>query len=86
MVRGVNKRVVEVVNLDHEYFERAILFVREPQQDREEPLLRQEAGRYLRGLRYHPGKKGLLLRWGLLCCQLAGAAAVGAGLMALLHP
>ena len=86
MVRGVNKKVVEVVDLDHEYFERAILFVRELQGDREEPMLRQEAGKYIRGLRYRPGRKGMRLRWGLGLLKLGGAAAMGAGLMHLLSP
>ena len=85
MVRGVNKKIVEVVDMDHEYFERAILFVRELQQDREEPLLRQEAGRYIKGLRYRPAKKRLPVK-AVALLRLGGAAARGAALMALLHP
>ena len=50
MVRGVNKKMVEVVEMDHEYFERAILIVREMQQEKDEPLLRQEASRYIKNL------------------------------------
>ncbi len=81
MVRGVNKKVVEVVEMEHEYFERAILFVKEHQSDREDPLLRQEAGRYIKELRYRPGKRGRFGRWALLIFELGCAAAIGAVVM-----
>ncbi len=86
MLRGVNKKMVEVVEMDHEYFERAILIVREPMQERDEPLLRQEASRYVKNLRYRPGKKKLLSGRALVLFRMGGAAAAGAALMALLHP
>lgn len=86
MVRGVNKKIVEVVEMDHEFFERAILFVKEPQQERDEPLLRQEAGRYLKNLRYRPAGGRRLSRRVLGWFRLGGAAAAGAVLMALLRP
>jgi len=86
MVRGVNKKMVEVVEMDHEYFERAILIVRPPQQQQEEPLLRQEASRYIKSLRYRPSGKKQLSGRALMLFRLGGAAAAGAALMALLHP
>ncbi len=84
MVRGVNKKVVEVVDMEHEYFERAILFVKEQQNDREDPVLRQEAGRYIKELHYRPGRRGRFGRWALLLFQLGCAAAVGAAVMGFL--
>lgn len=86
MVRGVNKKMVEVVEMDHEYFERAILIVREMQQEQDEPMLRQEASRYIKNLRYRPSGKKLLAGRALALFRLGGAAAAGAALMALLHP
>lgn len=86
MVRGVNKRMVEVVEMDNEFFERAILIVKEPQQERDEPLLRQEASRYVKNLRYHPAARRRFAGWALAAFRLGGAAAAGAALMALLHP
>ncbi|MBQ8669900.1 MAG: hypothetical protein IJ508_01465 [Oscillospiraceae bacterium] len=86
MVRGVNKKMVEVVEMDHEYFERAILIVREMQQEKDEPLLRQEASRYIKNLRYRPTKKKNFNGRALMLFRLGSAAAAGAALMALLHP
>ena len=82
MVRGVNKKMVEVVEMDHEYFERAILIVRPPQQNREEPLLGQEASRYIKNLRYRPSGRRQLPAGALMAVRLGAAAAAGAGLMA----
>lgn len=86
MVRGINKRVVEVVDMEHEYFERAILFVKEEQREREDPILRQEAGRYIRGLRYRPGARGgRMKRWALTAFKLGSAAAAGAAIMSMIR-
>jgi hypothetical protein len=85
MVRGVNKKMVEVVEMDHEYFERAILIVRPPQQNREEPLLGQEASLYIKNLRYRPSGRRQLPAGALMAFRLGAAAAAGAGLMALLN-
>ncbi len=85
MVRGVNKKVVEVTDLEHEYFEKAILFVKEARQEREDTVLRQEAGRYLKTLRYTPGNRKRLGRYALSMIKLGGAAAVGATIMSLVR-
>lgn len=53
MVRGVNKRIVEVSETGNEYFEKAILFLR-PSRPQEEGDLEGEAKRYLRHLQYTP--------------------------------
>ena len=86
MVRGVSKKMVEVVEMDHEYFERAILIVRPPQQEREEPLLRQEASRYVKSLRYRPSDRRQMPPRALMLFRMGAAAAAGAALMALFHP
>ena len=41
MLKGINKRVVEVVDIENEYFEKAILFLRAGRPDSDEGLLRQ---------------------------------------------
>lgn len=69
MLKGVNKRVVEVVDIENEYFEKAILFLRAGHSDSDEGALRRRAGEYVRAIKYRPRRE---LPWrGLL---LAGAA------------
>lgn len=91
MVRGVNKKVVEVVDVEHEYFEKVILFIRDDKQEREEKLLRQEAGKYISGMRYRPpsvksiGKWAKWKGWGLAALKLGSAAAVGAAIMSMIR-
>ena len=43
MLKGVNKQVVEVVEVDNEFFERAILFVKPEKQQNGEEALREFA-------------------------------------------
>ena len=49
MLKGVNKKVVEVIDPDNEFFERAILFIKNEEQQKDERLLRQKAADYLIG-------------------------------------
>lgn len=57
MLKGVNKNVVEVVDIESEYFEKAILFLRPGRGAVDEGTLRRKAGEYLGGIRYHPRRK-----------------------------
>ena len=52
MLKGVNKQVVEVVEVDNEFFERAILFVKPEKQQNGEEALRENARRYVGCLLY----------------------------------
>lgn len=72
MLKGVNKSVVEVVDMESEYFEKAILFLRPGKGAVDEGTLRRKAGEYLGGIRYRPHRKGTG-RWLLV----AGLAALG---------
>ena len=54
MLKGVNKHVVEVVDMENEYFEKAILFLRPGRPGFDESTLRQRAGEYVRTLKYRP--------------------------------
>ena len=57
MLKGVNKHVVEVVDMENEYFEKAILFLRPDRPSADEGTLRQRAGEYIRKIQ---GKLGRL--------------------------
>lgn len=78
MLKGINKQVVEVVEVDNEYFERAILFVKADKQPEGEEALRENAHRYLGSIRYRPhGRRGWRL-WVERALQWGGAMAAGA--------
>ena len=78
MLKGVNKHVVEVVDFDNEYFERAILFVKPEKQGKGEESLRDSARRFLGGIRYRPHGRSRRARWFLIAAACAAAAAAGA--------
>ena len=85
MVKGVNKRIVEVQETGNEYFEKAILFLRPSHTDTEETRLEGEAGRYLGQLGYTPpAVKSLAGRIALATLKFGGAAALGAALMTMI--
>lgn len=47
MIKGVNKRVVEITSTDHEYFEKAVLYVKADKSDTPAERLGEEAREYL---------------------------------------
>ena len=47
MIKGVNKRVVEITSTDHEYFEKAVLYVKADKCDASAERLGEEAREYL---------------------------------------
>ena len=47
MIKGVNKRVVEITSTDHEYFEKAVLYVKSDKSDVPAERLGEEARMYL---------------------------------------
>ena len=47
MIKGVNKRVVEITSTDHEYFEKAVLYVKADKSDTSAEKLGEEAREYL---------------------------------------
>ena len=79
MLKGVNKKVVEVVDMENEYFERAILFLKPEQPDSDEKTLKQRAGEYIRTLKYTPRRAFSLGRLSLEVLRYS--AAVGLGLL-----
>lgn len=47
MIKGVNKRVVEITSTDNEYFEKAVLYVRSDKPDVSNLRLEEEAREYI---------------------------------------
>ncbi len=84
MLKGVNKHVVEVVDFDNEYFERAILFVKAGKQGKGEESLKESARRYLGSIRYRPRSAGSWKRWLLITLFWAATLAAGVALAAFL--
>ncbi len=78
MLKGVNKQVVEVVDLENEYFEKAILFIKAEKQERDEKTIRQRAGEYVRTIRYTPRRRLTPGKLAVATAKFASAAAVGA--------
>lgn len=85
MLKGVNQKVVEVVDMDSEHFERAILFLKPEHPDSDEKSLRQWAGEYIRGVKYHPRRTFSLGRFALKVLQLGGCVGLGALLAILIR-
>ncbi len=78
MLKGVNKQVVEVVDMENEYFEKAILFIKAEKQERDEKTIKQRAGEYVKTIRYTPRKRLSPGQLALKAAKFASAAAVGA--------
>lgn len=81
VIKGVNRHVIEVSEVDSAYYERALLVLRPEYASAEREILEKEARRMLREFGAPPGAKrrARLLYWGW---RLAAAAAAGAGVMA----
>ena len=82
MLKGVNKHVVEVVDMENEYFEKAILFLRPDRPSADEGTLRQRAGEYIRTVKYRPRTsffpwKALAVLLGAALLALGGFAVAG---------
>ena len=52
MIKGVNKNVIEISNTENEYFERAILIVREDKKSLDKDLLTKQANDYIADMSY----------------------------------
>lgn len=88
MLRGVNKRVVEIVNTGNDYIERAILFVRNEKQGTDAQVLDYQVRLYLRELGAAPKERKRTRfprhRRLFFAIKLSGAALFGALLTALI--
>ncbi|MCH5349844.1 MAG: hypothetical protein J1E40_11020 [Oscillospiraceae bacterium] len=50
MIKGVNKRVVEIICMDNEYFEKAVLYVKSDKPDVPSARLETEARMFMEGI------------------------------------
>lgn len=78
MLKGVNKKVVEVVDIENEYFEKAILFIKLEEQGSDDKTIKQRAGDYLHSIRYTPRTALSFSRVAVGVVKFGSAAAMGA--------
>ncbi|MFA9381401.1 MAG: hypothetical protein ACERKO_10130 [Acetanaerobacterium sp.] len=78
MLRGTNKRAIEVVNTENDYFERIIFIVKNDKRNTPEPELRRQAHSYMtiNGPRI---RRTVLVRSTILASVLKIMAAAAAG-------
>lgn len=63
MIKGVNKRIVEISNTDNKYFYKALLFVKSDCCDLSDRKIESEANKYLNNIiKKEPVKPGYLRR------------------------
>ena len=78
MLRGVNKSIIEVLETENQYFEKAILFIRPGHSDGDEGVLKTKAREYLSGISYKPAAARLKKPLVYSARKLGSAAALGA--------
>ena len=78
MLRGVNKSIIEVLETENQYFEKAILFVRPGHSEGDEGVLKTKAREYLAGINYKPSAGRLKKPLVYSALKLGSAAALGA--------
>lgn len=78
MIKGVNKRVVEITSTDNEYFERAVLYVRSDKLDLPSARLEEEAREYIGRLapRREPDAVSLILKLSLAAASVLAVTLV----------
>lgn len=77
MLKGISKNVVEVVDVESPYFERAILFLKPDHPQEDEKNLRLWAGDYLRRVKYRPRRVISPGRVALKLLQFGGCVGLG---------
>lgn len=86
MVRGVNRKIIEITNVEGGYFEKILFFVSDERGKEEDKVLEEQAEHYITDvcrLKYHRRFSG---RFWLMAARLATAAGVGFAAAALLLP
>ena len=87
MLKGVNNRVIELVDIDNEYFERAILFVRPNGGKSDGGLIKTQAEQFITGMDMKPPRvreKSRSKRIAAFLAKWGAAAAFGALIATLL--
>ncbi len=83
MIRGVNKHIIEVVNTNNEYFEKAILFVNPDKADSGRNEMMHVARDYLGSMGQPTGKKRSARNIALGVLRLALVFALGVAVTAV---
>lgn len=78
MLRGVNKKIIEVIDTQNEYFERAILFLNDQKLGEEDALIKSNADEFLQQAGNKRLRRILRGRVVLEVCKLLCAAGIGA--------
>lgn len=81
MIKGINRHMIEVTDIDNSYYEKAFLIVRPEYSDYQERVLHREARKLVKNLGAPSAacKKHKMFYW---LIRMAGAALVGAGITA----
>ena len=79
MIRGVNKRVIEIKNCNSSYFERAFLVVKDGKTNVGDDLLNFNAELFVANLSRSEKKKPRFLRWFIPCISFALGILICAG-------
>ena len=77
MLKGVNKKVVEVIDIENEYFEKAILFIKLEKQEGDERTIKEKATSYLKDIKYTPRAPLTTTKIILAIVKFGSAALVG---------
>lgn len=78
MLRGVNKKIIEVVDTQNDYFERAILFLKDHRLEENESDIKRNADDFLKSAGKMKLRRILYSRAALKAAELLCAAGVGA--------
>lgn len=90
MVRGTNKRIIEINDTQNPYFERAVLYLKDNRADSPKKTLENQAQHFLKNIRsprLHAVKPSFLCaegRWWVSACKLLLSAAAGGALTFLI--
>lgn len=80
MIKGVNRRVVEITSTDNEYFEKAVLYVKADKRNVPAVRLEEEAREYMGKIAPKKGSEPIPL-----ALKLAAAAASAIALILLIY-
>ncbi|WP_312643641.1 hypothetical protein [Hydrogenoanaerobacterium sp.] len=81
MLRGVNKKIIEVVDTQNDYFERAILFVKDRKLDENESDIKRNADEFMKSAATLKFRRILYRIPVFEIVKLLGAASVGAAIV-----
>lgn len=84
MLRGVNKKIIEVVDTQNDYFERAILFLKDRKLEEDEGAIKKNADEFMKSTGSAKLRRMLYSNWLREGAKLACAAGAGAFLMFLI--